>query len=100
MYLGRQQPPDGESVPLTARVAQPLVEDGVGQHTLPLLPHNLRLHVLPSVDLGGDSSGARYIENRVTTAICNNHSKLKEQTTNPFSNQTLPTSVNILVMMS
>ena len=69
MYLGRQQPPDGESVPLTARVAQPLVEDGVGQHTLPLLPHDLRLHVLPSVDLGGDSSGARYIENRVTTAI-------------------------------
>ena len=69
MYLRGQQPPDGESVPLTARVTESLVEDGVGQHTLPLLPHNLRLHVFPSVDLGGDASGARYIENRVTTAI-------------------------------
>ena len=90
LYLGRQQPPDGESVPLTARVAQPLVEDGVGQHTLPLLPHNLRLHVLPSVDLGGDSSGARYIENRVTTAICNNHSKLEQQTFFQTSRPSLP----------
>ena len=52
LHLCWQQTPDTEPVPLTPREAETLVEDRVVEDVLPLLPHDLRLHVLSTVDLG------------------------------------------------